>query len=149
MQEHSTKIFLFLAAVLIAGGLACYYRRHKTEKAEKDLEAADGSTMAVKGSEMEMVTLGSMLSAVSGTDMEMFAIDSEKINSMAFPSPTPGQSSDDDQAGGNVNLELVDEISREVVRVDSEDKNTWLGQMNSDSEQVNIDHSVVDVEPIE
>lgn len=143
-------ILLFIAAVLIAGGLACYSRRCKTQKAEKDLEAANGSTMAVQGSGLEMATLASMLSVVSGTDMEMMATESEKATAIAFPSPTPGQNSDDDQAGDNINLELVDEISREVVRVDSEDKTTWLGaEMSSDSEQVNIDHSVVDVEPIE
>jgi len=147
MSEHHIATLLFLVALLFAGTVACLCRR-RSKNSEKDLEAADGSTMATYGSSMEMVALGSILTSVSGTDLTMSAVESQTLDIQMFPSPTPGGNSDNEEhIKGPVTLELVDEISREVVKVDSDSEpslhqSTWLG--DSDSEVVNKTSELVD-----
>jgi len=142
-QVDTVTILLFLA-LIVAGSLMYYCRRLKVGKQEKDIEAADGSMMAFQGS--ELVALGSMLSVISGTDVGGCAVDSLK-SVPSIPSATPEQNSDIEQDPAD--MELVDEISREVVREDSEKtqyKNTWLGsEIKTDNEQLNTDHTAVDV----
>lgn len=147
-QVDTVTILLFLA-LIVAGSLMYYCRRLKVGNQEKDIEAADGSMMAFQGS--EMVALGSMLSVISGTDVGGCAVVDSLKSVPSIPSATPEQNSDIEQ--DSADMELVDEISREVVREDSEktqDKNTWLGsEIKTDNEQLNTDYTAVDVHLIE